>query len=209
MVHVMPPALRRFADFLATNPSPVDVVAGKFYWVPCATHSSGKKWRGFRDGTSRSRHVPLVGTVHEDREMIKFDAWHIHVDTRFLSIPQRSDQRIQQEYNLLALATPLSLTDAWLDADKPSDWGDAVLSLRRLRARRAEPPVWDELTRWTRPLEDAYADASAACGTCPHKQIPLSAGRDMGNGVRQCPGHGLCWDREGRLVRMEEDDTVA
>lgn len=202
MAHVMPPALRRFAELLAANPSPTDVVAGRFYWVPCATHPDGKKWTGLREKTSCSDHVPLVGTVHEDRDIIGFKAWHIHVDTRFLSIPRKKNPIAQQECNIRALATPLSLTDnLWGDPDRTADWANAVLSLRRLKARRVEPPEWWLRPNWAQVLEDAYADASAACGVCPHRQIPLSAGRDMGDGVRQCPGHGLCWDREGRLVR--------
>jgi hypothetical protein len=193
----MPPALRRFAEFLAANPSPTDVVAGKFYMVPCATHPDGTTWR------FRTKRVPLLGTVHEDRDIVGFKPWHIHVDTRFLSFPKvniltdpYSDMRV--------LGTPLSFSDFWFDEEKITRWGNANLSMRLMKARRAEPPEWLKgIARWMPALESSYADASAACGVCPHRQIPLSAGRDMGNGVRQCPGHGLCWDREGRMVRRE------
>ena len=202
MAHAMPPALRRFAEFLAAHPSPTDVVAGRFYWVPCATHPHGKKWR------NKWLHIPLLGTVHEDRDIINFKPWHIHIDTRFLTIPQAEDDTEQQRINLQALATPLSLTDeAFGRADHVAFWGhswdNSFLSLRRLKARRAESLEWDVKPFWLWDLEEAYRDASAACGVCPHRQIPLSAGRGKGKGVRQCPGHGLCWDREGRLVRRE------
>jgi len=198
--HTMPPALRRFVEFLAANPSPVDVVAGRFYWVPCATHPRGRKWPD-TTGISGIAHVPLIGTVHEDREIIRFHSWHIHVDARFITIPEHRYLDGQEAADTTALGRPLSLTSPW-DSDEPLHWAEVMLSLRRLRARRSEPPEWsDRLARWIPALEDAYADASAACGVCPHRQIPLSAGRDMGDGVRQCPGHGLCWDREGRLRR--------
>jgi len=188
--YTMPLALRRFADFLAANPSPTEVVAGKSYAVPCALMPPNCTWQGLK-------RVPLLGTVHEDRDVIGFRAWHIHVDTRFLK-----DHRY---CNYLLLARPLSLTANWPhDLDSLDPLADAELAVRRCLARRSEPPEWPPgVARWKSVLEDLYADASAACGVCPHRQIPLTAGRQMGDGVRQCPGHGLCWDREGRLVRQE------
>jgi hypothetical protein len=196
----MPPALRRFAEFLAANPSPAEVVMGQLYWVPCAT-LEGKRWR--HEYGIRQKHIPLLGTVHQDKD-IGFHPWHIHVDTRFLTITPslhpvtriRDDQRI--------LGAPLCLGESIpCDGDTdyliPSSWINSVLSLRKLIARRT-PAEWPE-RRFQRKLENAYADTSAACGICPHRQIPLSAGRDIGHGVRQCPGHGLCWDREGCMVR--------
>jgi hypothetical protein len=188
--HTMPPALQRFADFLAANPSPTEVVAGKYYMVPCAIMPPGRTWEGLK-------RVPLLGTVHEDRDVIKFKAWHIHVDTRFL--PGHLGE------NYMLLARPLSLTSDWFFEDEILDLSaKAELNVRRFRAVRSEPPELPPgIAPWRPALEDLYADASAACGVCPHRQIPLTAGRQMGDGVRQCPGHGLCWDREGRLVRQE------
>jgi nitrite reductase/ring-hydroxylating ferredoxin subunit len=202
MTYAIPPALRRFAEFLAANPSPAEVVEGQFYWVPCAT-LKGERWRY----NVRCRHIPLLGPVHEDQAIIGFQLWHIHADTRFLTVTNDShflnDQRLLgaplclQEPNYLA-----GFNEHFRDTLIPSRWVNADLSVRKLRARRSEPVEWPE-RHFQRELEDAYADASAACGICPHKQIPLFAGRDMGNGVRQCPGHGLCWDREGRMVREQ------
>jgi hypothetical protein len=197
----MPPALRRFAEFLAANPSPAEAVEGQFYWVPCAT-LEGEQWR--HEYGVRQEHIPLLGTVHQDKD-IGFPPWHIHADTRFLTITRslffvtrfRDDQQILAEPLCLGESIPC---DGDTDYLIPSRWINSVLGLRKLMARRSEPAEWPKL-RFQRELEDAYADTSAACGICPHKQIPLSAGRDMGNGVRQCAGHGLCWDHEGRMVR--------
>jgi hypothetical protein len=188
--HIMPPALQRFVDFLAANPSPTEVVAGKYYLVPCAIMPPGRTWTGLK-------RVPLLGTVHEDRDVIGFQAWHIHVDTRFL--------HGHLDGNYMLLARPLSITSNWPFEDKSLDpLAKGELDVRRFRAVRSEPPELPPgIAQWKADLEDLYADASAACGVCPHRQIPLTAGRDMGDGVRQCPGHGLCWDREGRLVRQE------
>ena len=194
---IMPPALRRFAEFLAANPSPTDVVAGKFYRVPCATHPDGKTWR------FGVKHVPLLGTVHEDSDIVGFRPWHIHTDTRFLSFQNCSPLPFAGPA-LRALSTPLTLTDYWSDDVILTRWAFANLSMRLMKARRADPPEWlTGIAHWMPDLESSYASASAGCGVCPHRQIPLSAGRNMGNGVRQCPGHGLCWDREGRIVRKE------
>ena len=186
----MPPALQRFVDFLAVNPSPTEVVAGRYYKVPCAITPSGHKWLGLK-------RLPLLGTVHEDRSVTGFWAWHIHIDSRFLP------DYFGEGYGLLA--RPLSLTSNWpFEDDRLDPLADAVLEVLRFRAFRSEPPELPPgIAPWKPALEDLYADASAACGVCPHRQIPLTAGRQMGDGVRQCPGHGLCWDREGRLVRQE------
>jgi hypothetical protein len=182
--HIMPPALQRFADFLAANPSPTEVMAGKYYKVPCAITPPGRTWVGLK-------RLPLLGTVHEDRDVIGFQAWHIHIDSRFLP------DSFGEGHGLLTRPLSLTIMNNVLDP-----LVDAALGVLRFRAFRAEPPEWPQAS-WTRVLEDLHADASAACGVCPHRRIPLTAGRDMGDGVRQCPGHGLCWDREGRLVRQE------
>ncbi len=184
----MPPALQRFADFLAANPSPTEVVTGKYYKVPCAITPAGHKWVGLK-------RLPLLGTVHEDRSVTGFWAWHIHIDSRFLP------DSFGEGHGLLT--RPLSLTSNFpFEGEMLDPLADAVLDVLRCRAFRAEPPKWQRAS-WLPALEDLYADASAACGVCPHRQIPLTAGRQMGDGVRQCPGHGLCWDRDGRLVRQE------
>jgi nitrite reductase/ring-hydroxylating ferredoxin subunit len=203
----MPIELQRYVDFLAANPSPTDVVAGKCYMVPCANYTAD---------SCHPRWVPLVGTVHEDRDAIGFKAWHVHVDTRFLTVKKCNNPIDQEEENLSALGRPLSLTCPRVcnyDSEVLLSSAHAPLKVRRMQARRAESLEWkfNDLTDWRNgknwliTLEDTYANAFPACGVCPHRQIPLSAGRDMGKGVRQCPGHGLCWDRDGRMVRTAEE----
>jgi len=203
----MPPELQRYVDFLAANPSPTNVVAGKYYMVPCANY------------TADSCHplwVPLLGTVHEDKEAIGFKAWHVHTDTRFLRLKQRDNPIDQQQENNIALSRPLSLTDPYCliyEREMPVSVAYAPLEMRKKQARRTQSlewkldktAYWRNGKNWLLVLEDTYANANAACGVCPHRQIPLSAGRDMGNGVRQCPGHGLCWDRDGRMVRTADE----
>jgi nitrite reductase/ring-hydroxylating ferredoxin subunit len=203
----MPSELQRYVDFLAANPSPTVVVAGKYYMVPCANYTLDSIY---------PRYVPLLGTVHEDRDVIGFKAWHVHVDTRFLTVKQCDNPIDQEQENRIALSRPLSLTDPYVlnyDREVLLCLAHAPLEMRKMQARRAESLEWkiNEIVRWRNGrnwlhvLEDTYANANAACGVCPHRQIPLYAGRDMGNGVRQCPGHGLCWDRDGRMVRTAED----
>jgi hypothetical protein len=188
----MPSELQRFVEFLAANPSPVGVIVGKYYMVPCA------EWPYSQRKKHYPQFIPLLGTVHEDKDIIGFTPWHIHVDTRFLTM-----KLYQQEAT--ALARPFSLTGAWLDTDTLLEEASANLVLRKTKARRANPPEWPiPSSYWLPALESTYANASAACGVCPHRQIPLSAGRDMGNGVTQCPGHGLCWDRNGKLIKNKK-----
>ena len=201
MTHAMPSELRRFVDFLAANPSPVDVVEGKFYMVPCVAQPKNAM------PNDHPAYVPLIGTVHEDRDVIGFDPWHVHVDTRFITY-----KRHYLAYRNLGY--PVSLTNhPWLTEKWPEEelnpWAYSELSVRRFKARRSAPP-WmpPNVARWQRDLEDAYAGASAACGVCPHRQLPLAAGRDVGNGVRQCSGHGLCWNRDGRMVRQVASQAV-
>lgn len=128
------------------------------------------------------------------------------------ALPEASE-RLGRWYSRLLVGAPgitqrIDRASLAFALDEPEDEAPGYIEQRHASRRTMSPPrAVREIQLWTcRDLEqltDAYADASAACGVCPHRQIPLSAGRDMGNGVRQCPGHGLCWDREGRLVRRE------
>jgi hypothetical protein len=197
----MPPGLEWIADFMAANPSPEDTEEGKFYMVPCI------EWRDWdiKKRFGADGIVPLIGTVHEDRDIIGFKPWHIHVDTRFLLLT------LKNRYNsdpALALGAPVCLTgDMWGQEvfwNKPIPLlHNAKLLMRRKKCVRSQPAAWPSW-KFTDPLEDAYANHCAANGTCPHRGLPLSGGREMGNGVRQCSGHGLCWGADGRMVRRQE-----
>jgi len=197
----IPANLQRFADFMATHPSPEGCVAGRFYRVPCISHPILK-----RNSFNWSNWIPLIGTLHQDIEHIGFDTWHIHVDTRFLTL----SNRYQSESRALIQVVSLSSNSAQrgfynqihLDIAR-----NAVLELRRLKCRRPVPPVFPEAA-WASALQDAHAGCRIVDGLCPHRGIPIACGRHLAPGVRQCSGHGLAWDDDGRQVRLGSAEAL-
>lgn len=188
-----PHNLERFATFMAANPSPVNCEAGKFYNVPCLSHhytTRASKYKGWGKWT------PLIGPVHEDKEIASFPIWHIHVDTRFLAF-----RGIYKEIPGRLLGAPVCFDDS-----RRSDFfnirQDAILEVRRLKCRQSEPPPFPDGVHWRRAMEDAHAHCRVTNGLCPHRGIPLACGREIAPGVRQCPGHGLAWDSDGQMVRL-------
>ena len=194
----IPTNLQRFADFMATHPSPEGCVTGRFYRVPCISHPTLKNSR-FNWG----KWIPLIGTLHQDIEHIGFDQWHIHVDTRFLTITI-SPYKYWPESSALGRVLSLSGHSAhqrFYDKNYLDIASNAVLELRRMQCRRPVPPVFPEAS-WTSALEKAHVGCRIVDGLCPHRGVPLACGRHVAPGVRQCPGHGLAWDEDGRQVRM-------
>jgi hypothetical protein len=194
----IPANLQRFADFMTTHSSPEGCVAGRRYMVPCISHPTLKNSR-FNWG----QWVPLIGTLHQDIEHIGFDPWHIHVDTRFLTI-KISLNNYYSESSALGRVLTLSGHSAhqgFHDQKYLDLASNAVLELRRLQCRRPVPPVFPQ-ARWAGGLQEAHAGCRIIDGLCPHRGIPIACGRHVGPGVRQCPGHGLGWDDDGRQVRM-------
>ena len=183
----IPPELDRFTAFMAENPSPENCTAGKYYKVPCINH------RSLVNASSRwGEWVPLVGPVHEDKEHINFSPWHIHVDTRFLTLKD------EYEYEI-ALGRPVSVAHSVFELDNIAQ--GATLQVRRMRCRRPEPAQW--IDAWfIESLEAAYAGCRVSDGRCPHRGIPLACGRSLAPGIRQCPGHGLAWGDDGQMVPM-------
>jgi hypothetical protein len=189
----IPTNLQRFADFMATHPSPEGCVAGRFYRVPCISHP---KLKGER--STWKDWIPLIGPLHEDQEHVGFKPWHIHVDTRFLTLPPEGFYE-----ESLALGSPVCFSghgDGLWDGYFLGIINNATLELRRMQCRRPVPPRFPEVP-WTNALQQAHANCRIVDGLCPHRRIPIACGRHVGPGVRQCPGHGLAWDEDGRQVR--------
>jgi hypothetical protein len=190
----IPANLQRFADFMAAHSSPEDCVAGRRYMVPCISHPKLKGERStWRDW------IPLIGPLHEDQEHVGFKPWHIHVDTRFLTFPFEDFYEESR-----ALASPVCLSgrdDQHLYGYFLDIASNATLELRRMQCRRPVPPAFLE-TKWASALQAAHANCRIVDGLCPHRRIPIACGRHLAPGVRQCPGHGLAWDDDGRQVRM-------
>ena len=52
-------------------------------------------------------------------------------------------------------------------------------------------------------LQAAHQHCRVVDGLCPHKKIPLDAGRKLFDGSTVCAGHGLRWSADGFLVTDE------
>jgi hypothetical protein len=196
---VTPANLQRFADFMAANPSPENCVAGRFYLVPCISHPRLQA----QYDTQWAEWIPLIGSLHEDSEHIGFMPWHIHVDTRFLTIsaypPRNDDEKLHR-----ALARPVSiLVPGRFNNSYYADLQEnALLQMKRKRCRRADPPAWPSDAQWMGSLQAAYAGSRVTNGLCPHRGIPVACGKELSPGVRQCPGHGLAWNEAGCMVEQ-------
>ena len=147
--------------------------------------------------------MPVIGPLHEDTAIIGFADKHYHKDVRFMrgrDIQDRFDWAVTVSLNL-PTCTPevLTLTTVLTDIDGP---------LREIRkvCRRAMPELPLQISdegrpAWQLKLEDAYENASARCGRCPHRGFSLK-GLPVKDGKVICPGHGLQWEVEtGKIVR--------
>ena len=196
-----PIKLQRFADFMAASPSPENCVAGRFYLVPCISHPRlldkyNSQWAEW---------IPLIGSLHEDSEHIGFHPWHIHVDTRFITISAAGASELFRERNESdALARPVSISspETWNSSHYADLQKNALLQMKRKRCRRADPPAWLSAAQWMGSLQAAYAGSRVTNGLCPHRGIPVACGRELSPGVRQCPGHGLTWNKAGCMVEQ-------
>lgn len=159
---------------------------GKFYLVPCVKVASGD-W------------IPIVGTLHEDKEHIGFEEYHYHRDARFTSDKQN---RRSTPDNMLDPEI-YSMVVAVIRTEPPVE--KARKCRRRmpdfpLRARFNEHPPRAFGAKWFPTLERAYSKTKASCARCPHRGMLLN-NLPVKDGVVVCNGHGLAWDVEtGKLV---------
>lgn len=181
--------LNHLEAFLAANPSPVNVVVGKMYKVPCIRRvHSGK----FRDLSGRGW-IPVLGPIHDDEELIGFASPHLHNDSRFLTV---KGNRVHSD-SLSRLGTVTCLGDGFVHL------GPVQYALK-LRMCRRLTDVWTPV-RFTRPLEEAYRRCRIGPdGLCPHRGIPLALGARLQDGSIVCAGHGLRWSAEGELLPLED-----
>ena len=179
-----PTYVQPWIEFMSATPSPTDVAVGQVYPVPCATTTI--KWRDI------THIVPLVGVPHEDRAIVGFHPWHVHIDVRFLSIDE------WMALQLISSIIPLSRGDN----DDPTIWVDSTLGIVPLPACRQAAPEWPaHEAPFQEAMEAAHQHCQPVQNRCPHRGIDLRCGRRVADGGRQCPGHGLWWAADGSLVR--------
>jgi len=182
-----------------------EVVVGRTYLVNTVETLKGSVWGAHR--------APILGTLHEDRDVIGFLPDHIHVDWRFVShakyehvaknVQLQKDAQNLPGFTLLSL--PLSVNYTLANEYRT---GDKQPERRALECKRLFD-VWPETVPWMADLERAYQAKRAMVGRngcrdiCPHRGISLvGAPEDPGiPGSRVCPGHGLCFDRETGVLR--------
>lgn len=169
-----------------------EVLVGRTYLVNTIRTLTRSVWQGER--------APLLGTMHEDRQLIGFIHDHIHVDWRFVSHAQiefitgqvRYENPDRTMFSLLGF--PLSVGYA---ISIGANQKRIPLECKRTFA------VFPDDSKWMADLERAYIGKRACKDICPHRGISLVDAPEDPNipGSRVCPGHGLCFDRETGVLR--------
>lgn len=171
--------------------SPNHTVIGKFYAVPCVLNRLARDRWNFINLTW----VPILGPLHEDAEIVKFDPEHWHIDWRFVPeriIQQRLAKKFQPPDARSLVGLPINLTNT-----------SSPPTLRRLKCRRHLPEFPCVKVQWLQELEAAFANRRMENMICPHKGMPLHD-CPVVDGAAVCMGHGLRWNiKTGRLHKTQ------
>ena len=185
--------------------------------VPCVRASLASK--GAFSFTA-TRWWPIIGPWHEDDALLDFPSWHFHIDWRFVGAKIRAAVRRQLDpdheggeiaqviiaRDIVPLGTVPPKDRTWWTTVAEQRRGDRGSTLPaepcerwfRHEARTAEPgppPKWWRATPWRAELEEAF-EGRCLVGPerrCPHRGAPLAEIAPDGEGVLECPLHGLRW----------------
>lgn len=134
--------------------------------------------------------IPILGPLHEDREIIGFPYNHWHIDWRFVPVMQWiaiKKRSLHRERNTSAASKVLS------------DYNTDGVIVRKKRKCLRSHITFPDIGPWHVEIEEAYHGSVMKCRVCPHRGISL-VGAPVVNGAIICPGHGLAWDPEtGKL----------
>lgn len=154
-----------------------DYVIGKMYSVPCVENPPWK---------NAGRWLPILGPLHEDAEIVKFEYRHYHIDWRFVS------------KSFFTTSTwglpPRSPLGRVLSPDLIPGFAYQIIN-RRMKCKRTMPefPV---TAPWLSELEQEFESARLGPNLiCPHRGMPIN-GCPIKDGNVVCPGHGLRWNIE-------------
>lgn len=146
--------------------------------------------------------MPVIGTWHEDVEIIGIHAYHFHYDPRFMNNRQLDD--VNHAMSNSPLVKILTRTVAGLGGESVES--PPVIILRRMMRRvMPEFPVksatGEFVAKWFPALEKKFKHHNVKnCKNCPHRGMPLK-GLPVKDGAVTCNGHGLRWNVEtGNLV---------
>ena len=178
-------------------------VVGERYLVPCLRSRSGLL-------------LPLIGPLHADPE-IGVAQVHGHLDLRFVSEDAAREVALRHPANATEPARsfvalcPIGVIMLSLFVCEVTDERRTGITVEPLVCLRPMPLYRRAAAlRWIEGLEARYRGAALTGGRCPHKGLPLLS-LPLQEGRRVCPGHGLCFSEEGRLVPLtaEEREDLA
>ena len=160
--------------------------------------------------------LPILGTVHNDREHVGADFSHAHVDYRFLNhgIRQSLERDLREPSNRLRAhhvfavtlshvwpheaTEPLSLDNPDLATVPTADW----LRINPRIYQGPYPPYPHHIAPWDQALSNAFTGIRlTADKICPHQKVDLSGIMPDQNDIITCPLHGLRWyAKTGEIV---------
>lgn len=153
---------------------------GKFYQVPTVYGVLFYQWADW----------PVIGPMHEDKEIINFPAIHYHLDFRFFTQGQWGWVR-------RVFSVPQS---GVLHEQNGVKLGPVVFRRRKCQREYPAFPLKDHQT-WLFELRQKYKKTVMTDWTCPHRGASLRGMPIDEAGCVTCPLHGLRWDLEsGKLA---------
>lgn len=161
---------------------------GKFYSVPTVYGLFGYKYDVW----------PVLGPMHDDKEVIGFPYVHYHYDFRFFNSEQWA----------WAVRYSNNIPGGEVMSDNPTfpDTKPGPVIFSRRKYQRAYPkfplPINGKWF-WLPALQEKYKDAIMKDLTCPHKGASLRGLPVDKAGCVTCPLHGLKWNVEtGQLALL-------
>jgi hypothetical protein len=145
--------------------------------------------------------VPFLGGLHHDPEIEAESEPHWHIDWRFLASPMYEEFSKASIRDVLKSRGGIVPYSQNLHLAIVINQGDFVGKLwRKALICRRPHALYNKDAPFLPWLERAHRKKRVCENRCPHRQISLAGAPESASGVRVCPGHGLSWDREGKLV---------
>lgn len=161
---------------------------GKIYLVPTVYGPMGL----------RMDYWPVLGPMHEDKEVIGFPLSHYHYDFRFFNSDQWAYALRYTRGGALhgaVMCHNLNYPEA-----KP---GPITFRRRKCQRKYPEFPFGKAERGWLPELREKYQASIMKDLTCPHKGASLRGLPIDEAGCITCPLHGLKWNVEsGKLVAL-------
>ena len=167
--------------------------------------------RTFLDMHNKPSWVPVIGPQHDDRQFLKANFQHYHIDWRYLTLGQVKAIQECSKYS------GTTVNQIVITQVIPEGY-NTVINLNNIDQYPAETYLKDMKRRcsrdftpypavrgnWLPDMEDAFHGQELIDGhTCPHQLTDLTTISPDSNGNVTCPLHGLTWNQKtGKLVKM-------